>query len=209
MKLTKFEHACFVVEQDGESLMVDPGAYTRDFVVPENVVGIIITHEHADHLSEDHLRSIIEKNPAATIYAHSDVVGQLDGFKTQIVTANEGIKVGNFELEFFGGEHAVIAKEIPVIANLGVMINNKLYYPGDSFTLPERSVEVLALPVAAPWMKLSEAVDFIKAVQPKIAFPTHDAVLSDAGKGLPDTLIPNLTKDLGIEYKRLKEPLEI
>lgn len=206
MKLTKYEHACFVLEKDGQSLVVDPGEYTTDFVVPDNVVGIVITHEHPDHLSPKHLEAIVEKSPNAVIVAHESITSQLGSFKTQRVTANEGIKAGNFELEFFGGEHAVIHPDIPVIANLGVMIDDTVYYPGDSYTDPERPVKLLALPVAAPWMKLSEAVDFVRKVAPDRLFPTHDAVLSDAGKGLPDRLIPALTNS---DYVRLTEPLDL
>jgi len=209
MRIIKFEHACFVVEDDGKSLVVDPGAYTTDFVVPDNVAAVVVTHNHADHLNTDLLEKIVEKNRDAVIVGHQETLGNLSGYKLQTVAPNEGIDIGGFKLEFFGGQHATIDPAIPVIANLGVMINGRLYYPGDSFTLPERPVEILALPVAAPWMKLSEAVSFIKEVKPQLAFPTHDAVLSDFGKGLPDNLVPSLTKDLGIKYQRLTEPLEI
>ena len=208
MKITKYEHACFVVEQNDEKLVVDPGAYTTDLDVPAGVVGVVITHEHADHMDKSHLQAIAGANPDAIIYAHQDIVAKLGEFKTQSVVAGEGIKAGNFELEFFGGQHATIHADIPVIANLGVMINGRIYYPGDSFTLPEREVEVLALPVSAPWMKLSEAIDFAREVKPSMIFPTHDAILSDVGKGLPDRLVPSLL-DSTIKYQRLVEPLDI
>lgn len=208
MKITKYEHACFVVEQDGQTLVVDPGAYTTDFVVPANVVGVVVTHEHADHLDKAHLQAITAANPDAIIFAHQDITAQLSEFKTQPVVAGEGIKAGNFELEFFGGTHATIYADMPAIANLGVMINGRIYYPGDSFVLPERDVEILALPVSAPWMKISEAIDFAKAVKPQNIFPTHDAILSDFGKGLPDRLVPSLL-DSAIKYQRLVEPLDI
>lgn len=208
MKITKYEHACFAVTQDGETLIVDPGAYTTDLDTPTGVVGIVITHEHADHMDNSHLQAIVASNPNTTIYTHQDIVAQLSEFKTQAVVAGEGIKAGSFELEFFGGHHATIYADIPVIANLGVMINGRIYYPGDSFTLPEREVEILALPVSAPWMKLSEAIDFAREVKPHMIFPTHDAILSEIGKGLPDRLVPSLL-DSTIKYQRLTEPLEV
>lgn len=208
MKITKYEHACFVVEQDGQRLVIDPGAYTADFEVPSGVVGVVITHEHADHMDKSHLQAITAANPDAIIFAHQDITAQLGEFKTQAVVAGEGVKAGNFELEFYGGQHATIYAEIPVVANLGVMINGRLYYPGDSFTQPERDIEILALPVSAPWMKLSEAIDFARAVKPHLIFPSHDAVLSEVGKGLPDRLVPSLL-DSTIKYQRLVEPLDI
>ena len=209
MKITKYEHACLVIEQDGKSLVVDPGGYTTDLVIPQNVVAVIITHEHQDHLGYDHLHAIVDNNPAAIIVAHQDVTSQLGDFKTKTAVANEGIKLGDFALEFFGGQHAVIIKDWPVVANLGVMINGRLYYPGDSFTVPDQPVEILALPVAAPWLKFSEVVDFLTAVKPKFAFPTHDAILSEAGKGLVDNILPSVAEKVGAKYQRLHEPLEI
>lgn len=209
MRLTKYEHACFVVEYQGRSIVVDPGEYTSDFVTPENVIAVAITHEHQDHLSEDHLRDIQAKNPDVIIIGHADVVAKLTDFDTRAAGPGDNTTIGPFELDFFGGTHAVIHTDIPVIANLGVMINDTLYYPGDSFTLPGRPVNMLALPVSAPWMKISEAVDFVRQVRPKRIFPTHDAVLSDAGKGLPDRLIPRLTAETGTKYERLHRPLDL
>jgi len=209
MKLTKFEHACFVVEQNGQSLIVDPGGYTTDLAIPDNVVAVVITHEHADHLNKNHLQAIKDKNPDVTIVAHESITSQLDGFKTQPVMANEGIKLGGFELEFYGGEHAVINPDWQAVPNLGVLINGQIYYPGDSFAAPDRAVEVLALPVAAPWLKISETMAFLQQVKPKIAFPTHDAILSDVGKGLPDGMLPSIAEQVGTKYQRLIEPLEV
>lgn len=209
MQLTKYEHACFVIEQDNQALVLDPGDFTTDFIMPNNVVAVVITHEHQDHFSPDQLQKIAEKYPDATVIGHRDVVAKVTGLRAKAVTANEKLTIGVFDLEFFGGTHATIHPDIPPVANLGVMINNKLYYPGDSYTLPERPVDMLAVPVAAPWMKISEAIDFVRAVRPKRAFPTHDAVLSDAGKGLPDRLIPALTEDMNIHYERLSHPTDI
>jgi L-ascorbate metabolism protein UlaG (beta-lactamase superfamily) len=204
MKITKFEHACFVVEDGGQSLIVDPGSWTTNLEVPENVVGIVITHEHQDHLNKDWVKAIFAKNPEAILVAHEEVTVQLDDFKTEPAVANEGMKVGDFELEFFGGDHAHIFKDKPVCANLGVLINGKLYYPGDSFALPEdREVAVLAVPVAAPWLKFSEVAEFVPAIKAKQAFPTHDAILSDAGKQLADKMVGGVCQNAGTEYRRI------
>jgi L-ascorbate metabolism protein UlaG (beta-lactamase superfamily) len=210
MLLTKYEHACFVVEKDGKLLVVDPGAFTTDLPALESVVGVVVTHEHADHFDSTALGAIIAHNPDAAIYAHQDITRQLgDTLPHQAVKAGETVAAGPFKLEFFGGEHAVIHPDIPVVANLGVMINDQLYYPGDSFTLPDRPVDTLALPTAAPWMKMSEAFDFLMAVKPRLAFPTHDAVASDAGKSLADRMTPMFAEKVGATYQRIESPIEI
>jgi hypothetical protein len=98
---------------------------------------------------------------------------------------------------------------MPVVTNLGVMINDLLYYPGDSFTLPGRAIDTLAIPAGAPWLKVGDAMDFLELVKPRFAFPTHDAVLSDIGKGLADRLLNSVAEREGIEYKRLDTPVEL
>lgn len=209
MKITKFEHACFIVEQDGESLIIDPGGFTTDLVIPDNIVAIVVTHEHADHFDTQKLSAIVDANPDTVIAAHPSITAQLDGFSVQPVAAGEDIAIGNFHLEFYGGDHAVIDTSIPVIANLGVMINSRVYYPGDSFIAPDRPVELLALPIAAPWLKISEVMEFLRKVRPEQAFPTHDAILSDAGKSLPDAMLPAVAEQVGTKYQRLIEPLDL
>lgn len=211
MKLTKYAHACFTVEQDGQLLVVDPGNFSNDFVARDNVVAVVITHEHGDHSDADKLAAIMNKNPQAIIFAHPSITATLPRkYLTKSVQAGSGVTVGPFTLEFFGGQHALIHASIPAIPNLGVMINNTLYYPGDSFSLPgDHRVDVLALPAAAPWMKLGEAMDFLATVKPRLAFPTHDALLSDAGKSIADRLLLTVAKQGGSDYRRLTEPLEL
>jgi len=210
MKLTKYEHACFTLEKDGKLLVVDPGVYTTDLPALESVVAVAVTHEHADHYDVNALGAIISHNPEAVIYAHESITRQFgDTLPHQAVSVNDIVSVGPFKLEFFGGEHAIIHPDIPRIANLGVMIDDTVYYPGDSFSRPDTPVEILALPTAAPWMKVSEAVDFLRAVQPRLVFPTHDAVSSSFGKQLADTIIPTFAQNIGATYRRLIEPLEI
>ncbi len=202
MKLTKYEHACFTVKKDGEVLVVDPGGYTTDFIAPENVVAVVVTHHHGDHFDHDQLAAIVDKNPKALIIGPEDVVKQIEVFETRSVDAGDSVEVGGFNLEFFGGQHAVIYPSLPVAQNVGVLINDLIYYPGDSFALPEgRQVDTLALPVAAPWLKVSEVIDFALAIKPRFAFPTHDAILSDIGRRLPDSTVPSLLPDT--IYKRI------
>lgn len=211
MKLTKYEHACFTVEHDGDILVVDPGGFTTDFIAPpDHVVGIVVTHEHQDHFDHDQIAAIIDKNPNAIIVGHHDIISQIEVFETHAAVHGDTVTIGRFSLEFYGGTHALIHQDIPLIANLGVMINELLYYPGDSFTVPEKPVDTLALPISAPWLKVSEVIDYVTAVNPRLAFPTHDAVLSDTGKSLHDRMISSFAEKVGTVYTRINgEPIDI
>lgn len=206
LHLTKYEHACFTLEKDGQVLVIDPGAYTTDFIAPDHVVGVIITHEHADHYDEELVASIIDKNPDAMIVAHPSVTDSIEVFQSLAVESGDSLSLGPFELEFFGGHHATITDSTQVPANLGVMIDDLLYYPGDSLVVPEeRYVDTLALPVAAPWLKISEVVDFLRAVHPHTAFPTHDAILSSSGQALVDRLLSAEAEKVDTAYHRISE----
>lgn len=203
MELTKYEHACFTIEKDGKVIVVDPGLFTTDFVVPENVVAIIITHEHDDHLDMDHISAIIATNPRAVIIGPQDVTTKLNKFETRTVHGGDGFALEGFDLDFYGEDHAVIHKSMPVAQNVGVLIEDRLYYPGDSFTMPEKSVDTLALPVAAPWLKIAEVIEFMQSVGARFAFPTHDAILSAQGKSLADNMIGAFAEAAGTEYRRI------
>lgn len=210
MKVTKHRHACFTVEDTNKTIVVDPGVWTEDLGTPENVVAVVITHEHQDHFDQSMIDALFAHNPDIVVISHDAVTSKLqDDVAHKTVAAGDTITVGPFSLEFFGGRHATIHPDIPVVANLGVMINDKLYYPGDSFTVPKKPVDTLALPVSAPWLKISETMDFLTAVAPRLAFPTHDAILSGTGKELVDRMINGVAKNAGSNYQRLSDPIEL
>lgn len=203
MKIIKYEHACFVAEQDEKFIVVDPGNWSNDLEIFNGVVAVVVTHQHADHCDQEQLAAIIEKNPRAIIIADQSVTERLSSLPTKIVTAGDKVEIAPFTLEFFGGQHATIHPDIPPIANLGVMINNAIYYSGDSFFQPDQPVDTLALPVSAPWLKISEVMDYLASVKPRLAFPTHDAILSDNGKLLVDNMLTTVAEKNGIEYRRI------
>jgi L-ascorbate metabolism protein UlaG (beta-lactamase superfamily) len=193
MKLTKYEHACLVLEQNGETLVIDPGSFTRDLVELSGVVAIVITHQHADHWTPAQLDHIIAANPGVTIFGPDGVTRSAADYAVTTVIPGEKITVGPFTLEFFGGIHATIHSSIPVIDNVGVLVNRLLYYAGDSFSTPGVPVDTLAVPAGAPWMKIAEAMDYVTAIAPRQSFPTHEMVLSPAGKTMSNDRIAAMT----------------
>ncbi len=203
MNITKYEHACLTIELDHQLLVIDPGNFTTDFIAPDHVAGIVITHEHGDHCDTELIAAIMDKNPDAVIIAHPSITDQFEAFATKAVTVGDTLELGPFHLEFFGGQHAVIFPDNSPLANLGVMVNDLFYYPGDSFSVPDdRSVDTLALPVAAPWLKINEVIDFLTAVAPRAAFPTHDAIASTIGKEMADRMVGAHAQEHGIDYQR-------
>lgn len=203
MKLTKYEHACFTVEKDNQLIVIDPGALSKDFVVTNNIKAIVVTHSHPDHFDPNTLADIFAKNPDSLLISTQEVVEKMVDHTSKLAIPNEKFEIGPFSLEFFGGKHATIYQQTPDLDNVGVLINKKVYYPGDSLTIPKVPVDTLAIPLGAPWLKTSEAIDFLLAVEPRQAFPTHDAVLSNDGQAFNDAWLQRFADPAGIKYVRI------
>jgi L-ascorbate metabolism protein UlaG (beta-lactamase superfamily) len=179
MRLTKYAHSCVLVEDDGARVLIDPGNLTRGFDELTSLTGILITHQHADHVDVDRLGPLLERNPNATLYADEGTVGTLEERGISAATARQGdqLDVG-LDVAVYGVDHAVIHPEIPRVTNVGYFVGGRFFHPGDSFTVPDVAVEVLGLPTAAPWLKASEAIDYLRAVAPRVAIPIHEALLA-------------------------------
>jgi L-ascorbate metabolism protein UlaG (beta-lactamase superfamily) len=204
VKVTKYEHATLVINSDDSLLVIDPGMFLTppDFT---GTVAVVITHEHADHWSEQNLSAILQKAPDAKMYGPKGVADAASGFEVTVVKAGDIIQADPFTLEFFGDKHAVIHDSLPVADNVGVMVNDELYYGGDSYTVPGKPVGTLAAPVGAPWLKIGDAMDFVLEVKPERAFYIHDMTLSVAGKGMASDRLKWATEQNGGTYK----PLEV
>jgi len=185
MRVTKFEHATVTLTDSGKTIVVDPGSFTTPLADLQDVVAVVLTHEHPDHWTPDHLDRLRRAFPDVPIYGPEGVANAAAGYDVITVNPGDTVTVDPFRLEFFGGRHAVIHESIPVIDNVGVLVNDEFYYPGDSYAVPKgASVKLLAAPVGAPWLKIGEAMDFVLAVGPRLAFGTHDMTLSVSGKDM-------------------------
>lgn len=206
MRLTKYSHACVRLEKDGRVLVIDPGGFSEAEAL-DGADAVLITHEHPDHLDVDTLTRAVADNPRLTVHTHPDVAAKLSGLggAVQEVQAGESFTVAGFQVRACGSRHAVIHPDIPRIANLGFLIEDAVYHPGDSVDpadLPEGArVETLLLPVNAPWLKASEAVDFARAVAPRRAYALHDFLLSPAGATVYGNVLSRL---LNLPYERLE-----
>ena len=211
MKITKRGHACLELEVSGKRALIDPGFYTDDVSGVENVVALVITHSHDDHCSEQQVAGLVLANPGVKIFGTSEVAAKLPSFDVTTVYHGDLYQEQGFSFEFFGDMHQVIHESIPLIQNTGVMVNDSLYYPGDSYTTPEKPVDVLACPTSAPWLRIGDVMDFIAAVKPKQSFATHNALLSDLGHDLNNGRVKLVTEQFGGKFMYLKvgESLEI
>lgn len=190
MKLTKYEHSCLILEKAGSTLVIDPGSFTMPLSDLANVVAIVVTHEHADHWTAEQLDRLLDRSPDARILGPAGFAAAATEATVEVVAGGDEVEIAPFSLRFFGGKHAVIHESIPVIDNVGVLVEDTLYYAGDSYTVPEGiEVDTLAAPAGAPWLKIGEVMDYVMTVKPKRVFPVHEAVLSQIGKNMVNARI--------------------
>jgi len=182
MLLTKFGHACIRLEKDGQVLVIDPGTYSEPESL-QDATAVLITHEHADHVDPELLVAAQTGNPSLVIHTNADVVAQLTqrGVTAQPVSPGSVFSVAGFDVRVVGGEHAEIYDGLPGCANVGFVIEGSVYHPGDALFVPDGAIDTLLVPVSAPWLKLREAIEFVRAVRPRRAYPIHDAMLSEIG----------------------------
>ena len=207
MRLRKFRHACLLLEEGDARLLFDPGSYSSGFEQLEDLTAVLVTHQHGDHLDTDRIRGLLERNPQARLYVDEGSAEQLE-LDATVVREGDELPVGGLEVRVLGREHAVIHPEIPVVPNVGYLVGGRFFHPGDALTVPDVPVDVLGVPAAAPWLKSSEAVDYLRQVAPRIAVPVHDAMLTAPGLyvGLLTRLAPE-----GTEVRTLDDgaPLEL
>lgn len=193
MQLTHFGHSCLLAafpSGDGTdtTLLFDPGVFSHGFEGITGLSAILITHQHPDHVDTSRLGALVDGNPDAALYADPQTAAQL-GEPWQAVNVGDELGVGGLRVRGGGGVHAVIHPEIPLINNISYLVGDgehpaRLMHPGDALYIPREPVDVLALPAAAPWMKISEGVEYLRAVNPSRAIPIHQGIVNPVAYNL-------------------------
>ncbi|HEY1761941.1 MAG TPA: MBL fold metallo-hydrolase [Acidimicrobiales bacterium] len=185
MQLTKHVHACVTLAKSEDRIIIDPGSLTPN--ASELIAGtetVLITHEHFDHFHEEAIAVALATRPELRVYGPISVVERWSTYGEQVVAVAEGdrFSAAGFDVAVFGGLHASIHADIPRVTNVGYLIDDHLYHPGDAYHVPPTPVSTLLLPTSGPWTKLGEAVDFVRAVNPVRVIQIHEIMLSEIGQ---------------------------
>lgn len=211
MKLTKFTHACVRLEREKSVLVFDPGSFSEVDEALDGAQAVLITHEHADHLDADAVVAALRARNELELWAPPGVAQTLQARldddaagRVHAVESDSEFVAAGFAVRAFGGQHALIHPLIPMVANVGYLVEGNVYHPGDSFVVPDGiSVQNLLVPLHAPWSKVGEVIDFVVSVRAPRAFPIHDALLNDAGVTLVENHVTRIGAAYGSTYRHL------
>lgn len=210
MKLTKYTHACVRLEKNGRALVLDPGNFSEAAEAMAGAEAVMVTHEHGDHIDVPAVVDALLGNGGLAAYAPEGVAADLrtkaERAADRIHTVEPGssFDAAGFAIRTFGGQHALIHTQIPVVANIGYLIDENVYHPGDSFVVPDGiSVRTLLVPLHAPWSKSAEVLDFVIGVRAPRAFQIHDGLLNDTGMKIVEGHVKRLGAKYGTNYRHL------
>lgn len=181
MHLTHYGHACVLVDTGSARLLFDPGTFSAGFETLDGLDAILVTHQHPDHVDDDRLRGLLRANPDAALVTDGQTADRLDGVDARTVAPGDRLTLGGADVAVVGsGDHAQIHPDIPIVANNGYLVDGSLLHPGDAYVPPGvEDLATLLLPTGAPWLKISEAVDYLRAVAPRTAVPIHEQTLAN------------------------------
>jgi L-ascorbate metabolism protein UlaG (beta-lactamase superfamily) len=186
MQLTKHVHACVTLAKDGARIVIDPGAFTPDAAdAVAAAEAVLITHEHLDHFDEELIAKSLAERPELRVYGPAAVVDRWQDTRRGQVTAvadGDRVTVAGFDVAVFGRVHALIHREVPRAANVGYLVDEALYHPGDAYHVPPAPVDTLLLPTSGPWTRVGEAADFVREVAPRRLLQIHEIALSEMGQ---------------------------
>ncbi|WP_026820279.1 MBL fold metallo-hydrolase [Arthrobacter castelli] len=213
MLLTKYTHSCIRLEQDSHILVIDPGIYSESAAALEGAHQVLITHEHPDHVDADALLEALHGNTSLEVFAPQPVATDLRGrasgspAESRIIDVmpETTLDLPGFNVKTFGGQHALIHPLIPLVANIGYLINDDVYHPGDSFVIPHGvQPRTLLVPVHAPWSKTAEVIDFVIAGRAPRAYQIHDALLNQDGVNTVEKHVKRIGSYYGTGFEHLE-----
>ena len=216
MRITHLGHSCLLVETGGQRILIDPGTFSPGIADVTGLHVILVTHQHGDHVDLQRLPAVLEANPQARLYAEPQAAAVMEkaGIAAEHTVSGEVLTFGRVQVTPVGEQHALINEALPRVGNLGVVLRSEgepsVFHPGDAYDAEPGQVDILALPLNAPWTASRDTVAFAQRISPRVVVPIHDALLSAIGRRLYLSQVQSFGPE-GMEVRDLSDgtPVEI
>jgi L-ascorbate metabolism protein UlaG (beta-lactamase superfamily) len=198
MKISKHLHSCLLVEEQGKTILIDPGNFTYlakalDIKKLKKLDYILITHEHPDHFYLPFVKELVAKFPKVKIITSNSIVTLLKKENIKAISRADAM----IKLEPVPHEKLWDTKPPE---NVMVTIFGKLAAPGDSHHFKTKA-EVIALPIQAPWGSTTDAVNLAARLKPKVIIPVHDWMWKDDFRKTMYHRLKEFFKTKGTDFK--------
>lgn len=210
MKITHLGHSAVLVETDQTRVLIDPGNLSDSWRGLTDLNAVLVTHVHPDHLDPLQVPGLLSANPSVQVYAESSIPDALAANDLDLgamipVAESDEFKVGDLVVSVVGRVHAEIHRDIPRIGNVGYVLRAEgqpsLFHPGDSYATAPAGVDVLAMPVHAPWCAMKETIDFVREVKALEVFPIHEQLLNERGFGMVTGRVEAMTSSRVLDLR--------
>lgn len=193
MRIVKYTHSCVRLETDGGVLVIDPGVWSEPHAL-EGADAVLVTHEHVDHIDAPRLLGM-------DVPVHAPADARISGVEFIGILPDQELTIAGFRVRAVGGRHAVVFEGEPDCANLGYIVDDSLYHPGDALHVPDQPIETLLVPTQASWLKTDEAIRFVRAIRPQRALGIHEGQLNQRGLS---SITGWLAQESGVDYRWLQ-----
>lgn len=183
LKLTFFAHASLAIEYAGKHIYLDPVSDNADYANLPKADVILVSHSHYDHfdmaaienLQKTDTHILLDKTSAEGFVG--DCYTMLPGavaepFADIKVEAVAAYNTSEHQLQF----HPKEREDCGYVVTLGGVV--RIYMSGDTEPTEElravKDIDIAFISVNQPYtMTPEQAVEAVKAIQPKIYYPYH------------------------------------
>ena len=198
MLLTRHTRACVELASELARIVIDPG----EFGTPVDLTGIdavFITHDHFDHVSHELLQREVDRR-ASLDHTSLRIFGphafaEKAAYDVTPMQEGDRVTVDDIDVQAIGQWQEPGSLTEPRIQNIGYVIDGRILHSGDAYQQVD-GIQILLVPLAAPWIRITEIQRNIRQLQPSTLIGMHDIQLGDVGLTFAAKTLQSLAEDI-------------